>query len=63
MVPAGVMDANRNHREMAIDCPSSFIGIKKESPRYPPPQQLSSPDSGSLKTEEVTRIKKYEVYF
>ena len=24
------------HREMAIDCPASFVGVKKEPPRYPP---------------------------
>ncbi|XP_025104838.1 MAGUK p55 subfamily member 5-like isoform X4 [Pomacea canaliculata] len=38
------------HREMAIDCPDSFIGAIKTPPKYPPPSQTSSntavPSSG-----------------
>ncbi|XP_046370453.2 protein PALS1-like isoform X2 [Haliotis rufescens] len=31
------------HREMAIDCPDSFVGTIKTAPRYPPPNQNSLP--------------------
>lgn len=34
------------HREMAIDCPASFVGVKKEPPRLPRP--LSSVMHGTL---------------
>lgn len=30
------------HRERAIDVPESFVGIVKQSPRYPPPQPRTS---------------------
>lgn len=33
------------HREMAIDCPDSFIATVKTPPRYPPPAQSSAPST------------------
>jgi hypothetical protein len=33
------------HREMAIDCPDSFIATVKSPPRYPPPQPSLAPQS------------------
>jgi hypothetical protein len=45
------------HREMAIDCPPSFVGKKKEPPRYPtqpgqsytPPNSTHKPHRGTAK--------------
>ena len=49
-------DMDGPHREMAIDCPPSFVGSKKERPSYPPAYR-SSPKSkrhGYVpRTEEV----------
>lgn len=38
------------HRELPVDVPDSFVGIAKQSPRYPPPKphrQISPPISGN----------------
>jgi MAGUK p55 subfamily protein 5 len=38
------------HRELPVDVPDSFVGIAKQSPRYPPPKplrQISPPVSGN----------------
>lgn len=32
--------STNNHREMAVDCPQSFVGVKKETPKYPRPSSL-----------------------
>lgn len=39
------------HREMAIDCPANFVGVKKEPPRLPRPLSsvVQGTPSGSLK--------------
>lgn len=39
--PNNNKDQSSGHREMAIDCPSNFVGSKKEPPRYPPPNSNS----------------------
>ncbi|GAB1609587.1 MAGUK p55 subfamily member 5-like isoform X2, partial [Argonauta hians] len=36
------MEGQGPHREMAVDCPESFIGTVKSTPRYPPPLSAAS---------------------
>ena len=37
------VDSDGPHREMAIDCPDSFVATVKTPPRYPPPQNPTVP--------------------
>lgn len=39
------------HREMAVDCPASFIPVKKEPPRLPRSSVVSSPSSTLTKNK------------
>jgi len=45
------------HREMAVDCPANFVGVKKEPPRLPRPlsnvTQTGSPSS-ALKSSQTS---------
>ena len=59
------------HRELPVDCPAHFVGVKKEPPRYPPPSLSSSQSSlasarratkldAPADSEEASRIRRYE---
>ncbi|RWS06301.1 MAGUK p55 subfamily member 5-like protein [Dinothrombium tinctorium] len=56
------------HRELPVDVPESFIGVVKQTPRYPPPPQLkptvTQPEPEKLKkyNEEVNRKKAEEEF-
>lgn len=45
---SGVPKISTKHRELPVDVPDSFVGMAKQSPRYPPPKlqrQISPPMS------------------
>lgn len=44
---------NGPHREMAIDCPSSFVGARKERPSFPSSLSRGSPKGTPRKKREV----------
>lgn len=46
--PAMRFDDRGPHREMAIDCPATFVGMKKEPPRYPRPLSIIQNSVGSV---------------
>lgn len=46
--PATRFDDRGPHREMAIDCPATFVGMKKEPPRYPRPLSIIQNSVGSV---------------
>jgi hypothetical protein len=55
----------QQHREVPVDVPESFVGIVKQSPRYPPPQPqqrttsaLANHSSNQPKVE-AEKLKKY----
>lgn len=45
--PNNNRDKNGGHREMAIDCPPTFVGSKKEPPRYPASVSTGSSSSNN----------------
>lgn len=62
-----ISETQPQHREMAIDCPPNFIGVKKEPPRYPsrpnstsfqstPPMRHGRPPSSAAKTRTSTDV-------
>lgn len=48
MSPGTRFDDRGPHREMAIDCPSTFVGMKKEPPRYPRPLSIIQNSVGTV---------------
>ena len=48
MSPGTRFDDRGPHREMAIDCPATFVGMKKEPPRYPRPLSIIQNSVGTV---------------